>query len=384
MVINKAYKFRLYPSNEQKTLIHKTLGCNRLIYNKLLTLKKEDKSLSRFDMCKLLPSLKEEYTFLSEIDSMSLRCSVTDLDNGFNRYYKGLGGHPHYKKYGVKSSYRTNYITSEYKGKVYENIKVDLINKTIILPKLGSVKIRGYRNLSELSGRIINATVSRIAEKYYVSVLVEEEIKIPEDKTRKIVGLDLGVKTLVTTSDNEYYGNPRYLTKYENKIKRLQRDLSRKQRGSNNYNKNLTKIEETYRKLKNSRKKMAEEIVSKIIKENDVIVTETLNIKELTSKSNRKKNLRKEILNATFASIIRRLEYKCKWNGKTLIKVNPYYESSQICSCCGYIDKSMKDLNKREYHCIKCGNIVDRDINASQNLINEGVRILITNKLIQV
>lgn len=95
MVINKAYKFRLYPSNEQKTLIHKTLGCNRLVYNKLLTLKKEDKSLSRFDMCKLLPSLKEEYTFLSEIDSMSLRCSVTDLDNGFNRYYKGLGGHPH-------------------------------------------------------------------------------------------------------------------------------------------------------------------------------------------------------------------------------------------------------------------------------------------------
>lgn len=384
MVINKAYKFRLYPSNEQKTLIHKTLGCNRLVYNKLLTLKKEDKSLSRFDMCKLLPSLKEEYTFLSEIDSMSLRCSVTDLDNGFNRYYKGLGGHPHYKKYGVKSSYRTNYITSEYKGKVYENIKVDLINKTIILPKLGSVKIRGYRNLSELSGRIINATVSRIAEKYYVSVLVEEEIKIPEDKTRKIVGLDLGVKTLVTTSDNEYYGNPRYLTKYENKIKRLQRDLSRKQRGSNNYNKNLTKIEETYRKLKNSRKKMVEEIISKIIKENDVIVTETLNIKRLTSKSNRKKNLRKEILNATFGEIIRKLEYKCKWNGKTLIKVNPYYESSQICSCCGYIDKSMKDLNKREYHCIKCGNIVDRDINASQNLINEGVRILITNKLIQV
>lgn len=377
MTINKAYKFRLYPTDDQKILIHKTFGCNRLLYNKMLSLKKEDSSLSRFDMNKLIPSLKEEYPFLSEVDSCTLRCSIFDLDNGFNRFYKNIGGYPHYKKYGVKSSYRTNLITSEYKGKVYENIKVDLKNKEIILPKLGSVNIRGYRKQKEIPGRIINATISRVANKYYVSICVSEEIETISNKTRKIVGIDLGVKTLVTTSDNEYYGNPKYLTKYEKKLKGLQRWLSRQVKGSNNYNKTLLKIEETYRKLRNARKKMTEEIVSKIIKYNDVIVTETLDVKEMTNKENKRKNLRKEILNATFGNIIRTLEYKCKWLDKTLIKVSPYYKSTQICNHCNNIDVSMKDLNKREYRCSKCGNRIERDLNSSINIMYEGVKLLI-------
>ena len=384
MTVNKAYKFRLYPSEEQKVLIHKTFGCNRLLYNKMLSMKKEDDNLTRFDMNKLIPTLKDEYPFLSEVDSCSLRCSVFDLDNSFNRYHKGISGKPHYKKCKGKNSYRTNYITSEYKGKVYENIKVDLNRKVITLPKLGEVNIRGYRKLKEFNVKIINATVSRIANKYYASVCVEEEIELPSKKQASIIGIDLGVKTLVTTSDFECYGNPKYLTKYEGRIKGLQRKLSRQQRESNNYSKTLTKIEETYRKLKNARKKMSEEIVSKIIKNNDIIVTETLNIKEMTSKDSKKKNLRKEILNATFGEIIRILNYKCKWNNKELISVSPYYASSQICSHCGHKDKSMKDLNKREYHCSECGNKIDRDINASLNLIYEGIKLLMKNKLIQV
>ncbi len=384
MTINKAYKFRLYPSEEQKVLIHKTFGCNRLLYNKMLSMKKEDDNLTRFDMNKLIPTLKDEYPFLSEVDSCSLRCSVFDLDNSFNRYHKGISGKPHYKKCKGKNSYRTNYITNEYKGKVYENIKVDLNRKVITLPKLGEVNIRGYRKLKEFNVKIINATVSRIANKYYASVCVEEEIELPSKKQASIIGIDLGVKTLVTTSDFECYGNPKYLTKYEGRIKGLQRKLSRQQRESNNYSKTLTKIEETYRKLKNARKKMSEEIVSKIIKNNDIIVTETLNIKKMTSKDSKKKNLRKEILNATFGEIIRILNYKCKWNNKELISVSPYYASSQICSHCGHKDKSMKDLNKREYHCSECGNKIDRDINASLNLIYEGIKLLMKNKLIQV
>ena len=385
MTINKAYKFRLYPSEEQKVLIHKTFGCNRLLYNKMLSMKKEDDNLTRFDMNKLIPTLKDEYPFLSEVDSCSLRCSVFDLDNSFNRYHKGISGKPHYKKCKGKNSYRTNYITSEYKGKVYENIKVDLNRKVITLPKLGEVNIRGYRKLKEFNVKIINATVSRIANKYYASVCVEEEIELPTKKQVSIVGIDLGVKTLVTTSDFECYGNPKYLTKYEGRIKGLQRKLSRQQRESNNYSKTLTRIEETYRKLKNARKKMSEEIVSKIIKNNDIIVTEILDIKKMTSKDSKKKNLRKEILNATFGEIIRILNYKCKWNNKELISVSPYYASSQICSHCGHKDKSMKDLNKREYHCKECGNKIDRDINASLNLIYEGIKLLIkSNRIIQV
>ena len=385
MTVNKAYKFRLYPSEEQKVLIHKTFGCNRLLYNKMLSMKKEDDNLTRFDMNKLIPTLKDEYPFLSEVDSCSLRCSVFDLDNSFNRYHKGISGKPHYKKCKGKNSYRTNYITSEYKGKVYENIKVDLNRKVITLPKLGEVNIRGYRKLKEFNVKIINATVSRIANKYYASVCVEEEIELPSKKQASIIGIDLGVKTLVTTSDFECYGNPKYLTKYEGRIKGLQRKLSRQQRESNNYSKTLTKIEETYRKLKNARKKMSEEIVSKIIKNNDIIVTEILDIKKMTSKDSKKKNLRKEILNATFGEIIRILNYKCKWNNKELISVSPYYASSQICSHCGHKDKSMKDLNKREYHCKECGNKIDRDINASLNLIYEGIKLLIkSNRIIQV
>ena len=322
MTVNKAYKFRLYPSEEQKVLIHKTFGCNRLLYNKMLSMKKEDDNLASFDMNKLIPTLKDEYPFLSEVDSCSLRCSVFDLENAFDRYYKNLGGLSHYKKYGVKNSYRTNFITSKCKDKVYENIKVDLDKREITLPKLGNVKIREYRHLLELSGRILNATVSRVANKDYASVCVEEEIKLPENEMNNIVGIDLGVKTLVTTSDYEYYGNPRHLTKYEKKTKREQRNLSRKIKGSNNYNKNLIKLEEVYRKLRNARKKTSEEIVSKIIKNNDIIVTESLNIKSMTSKERSAKNLRKEILNSTFGEILRILKYKCKWNNKELISVS--------------------------------------------------------------
>ena len=385
MLVNKAYKFRLYPNKEQEILINKTFGCTRLVYNHMLALKKENNYLSRFDMNKLLPSLKEEYPFLAEVDSTSLRCSIFDLETGFNRYYKGNGGYPKFKKRGLKSSYRTNNITSEYKCKVYNSITIDLKRKMVTLPKLKEVKIRGYRNLKEIQGRIINTTISKEANKYYVSVIVSEELELPQYKMQSIVGLDLGVKTLVTTSDYEYYGNPKYLTKYENKIKGLQKWLSRQEKGSKNYNKTLNKIEETYRKLKNARKKMSEEIVSKVIKNNDVIVTETLNIKNMTSKEKGKKNLRKEILNSAFGEIIRKLEYKCKWKNKTLIRVSPYYASSQICNQCENKDQSMKDISKREYICNKCGNVVERDINASLNLIEEGMKLLIKeNKLIIV
>ena len=194
-----------------------------------------------------------------------------------------------------------------------------------------------------------------------------------------------GVDIIKEIQDILNLGYPKYLNKYENKIKGLQKWMSRQVKGSKNYKKTLNKIEETYRKLKNARKKMSEEIVSKVIKNNDVIVTEDLNIKNMTRKEKGEKNLRKEILNSTFGEIIRKLEYKCKWKNKTFIKVSRYYASSQICNKCGNKDKSMKDISKREYVCKKCGNVVERDINSSLNLIEEGMKILIReNKLIIV
>ena len=371
MLINRAYKFRMYPNEKEQELINKTIGCSRFVYNYMLSLKKKNIKLSAYDLIKEIPNLVKSNSFLKEVDSCALRCAIFDLDNGFKKYYQRKVGYPKYKKKGVKDSYRTNYIKGEYKETTYESIKIDLQKGIIKLPKLKEVKIKGYRKLEKINGRIINATIEHIAKKYYVSVSVEEEIKEEENTYQNAVGIDLGVKSIVVTSDGEYYGNPDYLKKYEKKIKGLQKGLSRKEKGSKNYYKCQNKIQEVYRKLQNSRRKMNEEIVSKIIKNNNIIVSEDLSINEMIKEAN--KSLRKNIINSTMGDIIRRLEYKCKWLNKKLIKVNRYYASSQICSSCGNIKKEMKNLNKRKYECEKCGIEIERDLNASINIMYEGI-----------
>ena len=213
MKINKVYKFRLYPSNEQKILINKTFGCTRLVYNYYLNKKQElykneKKNLSSYDCIKDLKNLYIEYPFLKEVDSMSLRCALFDLDNSYQKFFKERMGYPKYKSKFDKNSYRTNFITNAYKNKIYENIKLDLINKTITLPKLKEVKIRGYRNLKNIQGRIINATISKEKDnKYYVSVVFDQEVEEKKIISNKIIGLDLGIKDLVITSDGKKYDN---------------------------------------------------------------------------------------------------------------------------------------------------------------------------------
>ena len=374
MKIYKAYQFRLYPNKEQKMLIYKTFGCTRFVYNYCLNLKRNKKYLTKFDLIKELPKLKKDYPFLKEVDSCSLQNAIADLVAGFLKFEKGQGGYPKFKKKGVKESFRTSFITSSYKGTVYENIKVDLKRRVIELPKLKEVKIRGYRNLERLPGRILNATIKEIGTRFYVSVCVEEEIKLPARTNNQAVGIDVGVKNLVVTSNKEYYGNPRYLDKYERKIKRLQQELSRKIKGSKNYIKNKKKIEEVYRKLKNARKKAVEKIVSNITRNHDIIIAENLQVKKMLEKKNNHKGLRKEITNATFSEIIRILKYKCLWLNKIFIQINSYYASSQICSRCGKKNEEMKDIGIRELKCSKCGLEIERDYNASINILNEGLK----------
>lgn len=314
---------------------------------------------------------------------MSLRCAIFDLDNAFERYYKKLGGYPEFKKKGCRESFRTNIIRSTYKGRVYENIKIDLEKRIIVLPKLKEVKIRGYRNLDKINGRIINATVLKEASKYYVSVVVEEDVNLPVKNENYGVGIDVGVKSLVTTSDGETYGNPKYNLKYEKRIKKLQRDLARKIKGSNNYKKTKDKISEVYRKLRNARKKMVEEIVDKVTKYNDIIVAEKLKVREMLigkEKGKENKNLRKSITNATFGLILRKLEEKSKMLNKIFVTVDTYYPSSRICSRCGNKNDEMKDLSIREYKCSKCGLEIDRDKNASINIMYEGITYYFRNK----
>ena len=377
MKINKTYKFRLYPTNEQKILINKTFGCTRLIYNYYLNKKQElykteKKSLSSYDCIKDLKNLYIEYPFLKEADSMSLRCALFDLDNSYQKFFKEKIGYPKYKSKYDKNSYRTNFITSMYKNKTYENIKLDLINKTITLPKLKEVKIRGYRKLKNIDGRIINATVSREKDnKYYVSVVFEQELEENKIIPNKIIGLDLGIKELVITSDGKKYDNNKTISKYEKRIKKLQRKLSKKIKGSNNYYKTKQKLARLYSKTKHTRKYTIHKITKEIIDNNDIIVTETLRINNMIKNH----HIAKSLQDASLSEIIRQLTYKTKWKFKKIYQIETFYPSSQICSHCDYKNEITKDLNVREYVCPNCHTQLDRDINASENIMFEGLKL---------
>ena len=213
----KTYKFRLYPSDSQKELIHKTFGCTRFIYNYFLDECMKNGFIKAFDMCKKIKELYLEYPFLKEVDSCSLRCSIFNLEDSYKNFFEKRSSYPKFKSKYNKQSYRTNCMRSNYKGKSYSSIEIDLKNKKIKLPKLGLVDIRGYRNKEYINGRIINATVEKeTTNKYYVSVVIEEvEVINKKVSPTGIVGIDLGVKDLVVTSNGEKYSNPKEVKKRE-------------------------------------------------------------------------------------------------------------------------------------------------------------------------
>ena len=369
----KTYKFRMYPNDKQKELIHKTFGCVRFIYNYFLDKCKNNGYIKAFDMCNEIKELYAQYPFLKEVDSSSLRCAVFNLEDSYKSFFNKRSSYPKFKSKYNKQSYRTPCIKSTYKGKEYSNIELDLVNKRIKLPKLGEVNIRGYRNLEKINGRIINATIEReTTNKYYVYVLVEEiEIKQEKVKPTSIVGLDLGIKDLVVTSDGEKYFNTKAIEKYEKRIKRLQRKLSRQVKGSNNYSKTKTRLSRVYSKLKNSRKHNLINVVNKIVKEHDIIVSEKLNVKEMSSNH----NIAKKVLDASLSKICLLLKWKAELLGKYYYQVDTYYPSSKKCSHCDNKTDKTNNLSVRNWTCEVCGNENDRDINASINIMYEGIKL---------
>ena len=369
----KAYKFRLYPNDNQKILINKTFGCTRFIYNHFLNKCKEEKFIKAYDMCKELKELVLDYPFLKEVDSMALRCSIFNLEDSYKNYFSKRSAYPSFKNKFSKQSYRTNCITSVYKNKKYSNIKIDIKEKMIKVPKLGLVKIRGYRNLDELTDRIINITIEKEkTNKYYVSVITKKEEEIPKKITpTSIVGIDLGIKDLVVTSDGEKYPNPKEINKREKRLKRMQRKLCRQVKGSNNYNKTKETIARIHSKIKNSRKHNIITIANKIVKEHDIIVSEKLNVKKMSSNH----KLAKNILDVSFNKICELLKWKAKLLGKYYYQVDTYYPSSKICSHCDNKTEITNDLKVRMWECENCGNTNDRDINASINIMFEGIKM---------
>ena len=376
----KSYKFRMYLSHEQSTQINKTFGCTRFIYNYFLNKCKENKYIKAYDMCNMLKDLQEEYEWLKEVDSCALRCAIFNLETSFKNFFSKITSYPKFKSKYNKQSYRTNCIKRTYKGKEYSNIILDLKNKKIKLPKLGIVNIRGYRNLDHIEGKIVNACITKEPTgKYYVSVLVEkQDVNIKKVKAESIVGIDLGVKDIVVTSNGEKYRNEKELDKREKRLKRLQRKLSRQIKGSKNYNKTKIKISKIHSKIKNARKHNIITIVNKLVKENDIIISEKLQIKQMHNNH----TLTKNILDASFNKICQMLKWKTKEKGKYYYQVDSYFPSSKLCSHCGNKTEKTKSLSIRSWTCKCCGSINDRDVNASINIMFEGLKMYMKEVLI--
>ena len=372
----KGYIFRMYPNDTQKELINKSLGISRFIYNYFLDFKKKEyeenkKKYSCYELIKMIPSLNKEYPYLKEVDSCLLRCSIFDLDNAFNNFYKGKG-YPKFKKKGIKDSYKTNNIVSTYKGKTYNSIEINLEDRTIKLPKLGLIDIRGYRNQNNINGNIKSATIRKIEYKYYVSVLIEETIEIPVIKHKTIVGIDLGIKDMIVTSNGIKLNNPNKerMNRLRKRLKGLQKSLSRKEKGSKNRYKLIMKIQRLNQKMNNLKKNLIENLSNIIVRNNDIISLENLDIKNMYQNH----HIAKKLIDIPLYSLIQKIKWKAYMLGKKVIQIDRYYASSQECSICGTKNENIKDLSIRKWECSNCGNIHDRDINASINIMFEGLK----------
>ncbi|MDY4858838.1 MAG: transposase [Bacilli bacterium] len=376
----KSYRFRFYPNKKQLELINKTFGSSRYVYNYYLDKMKNKGYVSASTNIKDYTSILRYNTpFLQEVDSIVLTKSIFNLDDDYKKLFNKTGGYPKHKSKNNRNSYNIPSTYKKYKDKEYCNIELDLTNRQIKLPKLKWVKIRGYRNTNNINGKIKNATISREPNgKYYVSILYEMYDKVPIIKPRTIVGIDLGIKKLLTLSDGTVYDNNKYIDKYTKRIKRKQRELSRKEKGSKNYYKCKKELAILYSKLANARKFYTHKITKDITDEYDIITCEKLKTKEMIIKG-KDSRLSSKINDATFSEIIRQFQYKAKYKGKYFYQINTYYPSSQICSRCDNQDKRYKDLTRREYKCTKCNQEIDRDLNASINIMFEGLKLYIKN-----
>lgn len=364
----KGFKYRIYPNLEQQEKIDKNIGCSRWIYNYALAKKKkawqeEKKNLSRFDIQKDLPMLKKQEgtKWLKEADSMALIISLKNLDNAYKKFFKEHKGYPRFKS---KKNKKQNYST-------YQRIKVDWDSHKIDIPKNKNIKIKLHR---EFESEIKQATISKTPTgKYFVSILVDAKDKNKRKKAIKdktAIGIDLGIRTFIAISDGRKIDNPKILYKYEKKLRREQKSLSRKKRGSNNRNKQKIKVARVHERITNFRKDFIHKLSYRLTNEDQVksIMIEDLNINGMLKNH----TLAKAIADCSWKKFIELLAYKCEWYGVNLLKIGRFEPSSKLCSKCGIINDELT-LADREWVCPNCESRLDRDINAAINIKRFGL-----------
>ena len=355
-----AYKYRIYPNNAQKEFFAKCFGCVRFFYNKSLSDMNEIyKSTGKFK--NITPaSYKEDYSFLKEVDSLALSNAQLNRNTAFKAFFSRKTGFPKFKSKRNDQSYTTNNQGS---------VKISDNNRYISIPKCSRIRIKMHRSFE---GNIKSITVSMTTDnKYYISLLVESEIK-PLKESNRTIGLDLGLKDLIVDSNGKKYKNHKYLTKSQNKLAKEQRKLSKMVKGSHNRNKQRIKVARLHKHIQNQRNDYLHKLSKSIVDENQVICIEDLKVKDMEQNN----KLARNISDVSWSRLVSMLIYKANWYGRTVVKVPSTYPSSQLCSICSYKNSITKDLAIRKWTCPKCGSIHDRDINAAKNILRKGTTIL--------